>query len=115
MYISSNKGLQSIRTETTEGGTRHQNTVYAFPNPVAPDYSGPIAIKGLAKDAIVKITNLNGKLVFETQAFGGQAIWDGKSLEGKKVETGVYLVFSTGTASFNQPDSYVTKILFISD
>lgn len=115
MYISSNKGLQSIRTETTEGGTRHQNSVYAFPNPVTPDYSGPIAIKGLAKDAIVKITNLNGKLVYETQALGGQAIWDGRSLEGQKVETGVYLVFSTGTASFNQPDSYVTKILFISD
>jgi hypothetical protein len=115
MYISTNKGLQSIRTETTEGSRRHQNKVYAFPNPVSPDYNGPISIKGLARDAIVKITDLNGRLVYETQALGGQAIWNGNSLNSARAESGVYLVFSTGTASFDQPDNYVTKILFIAD
>ena len=115
MYISTNKGLQSLRTETTTGSRRHSNQVYAYPNPVTPEYAGPIAIKGLARDAIVKITDLQGRLVYETRALGGQAIWEGQSLDGAKAETGVYLVFSTGTNSFTQPDNYVTKILFVAE
>lgn len=49
---------------------------------------------------MVKIVDLNGKLVFQTRALGGQAIWDGKTYEGEKVATGIYLIFirdNTGT------------------
>ena len=113
MYVASNKGLQAIKTETTKGKNTHSSEVYAFQNPVDPDYRGPIAIKGLAENAIVKITDLSGKLVFETQAFGGQAIWNGNNISGQRASTGVYLVFSTGQSSFGDPDSYVSKILFI--
>jgi ligand-binding sensor domain-containing protein len=113
MYISTNKGMQSYRTQTL-GSTRiHARQVYAYPNPVRPEYNGPIAIKGLARDANVKITDLNGKLVFETTALGGQAIWDGKDYTGRKAQSGVYFVFSTGTASFDTPDSFVTKIMIV--
>ena len=113
MYISTNKGMQSYRTQTL-GSTRiHSNQVYAYPNPVRPDFSGPIAIKGLARDANVKITDLNGKLVFETTALGGQAIWDGTDYTGRRAQSGVYFVFSTGTASFDTPDSFVTKIMIV--
>ena len=113
MYIATNKGVQVIRTSTSLGSRTHSSQVYAFPNPVYPQYNGPIAIKGLANDAIVKITDLNGRLIFETQALGGQAIWDGNDLTGKKASTGVYLVFSTGSIGFGESDSYVTKILFV--
>ena len=41
----------------------------------------------------MKITDINGKLVFQTRALGGQAIWNGKTYEGKHVATGIYLVF----------------------
>ena len=113
LFILSNRGLQSMRTASTGARRTHSSNVYAFPNPVPPGYSDPIAIRGLARDADVKITDINGRIVFETQALGGQAIWPGQGLNGNRVTTGVYLVFSTGKTSFGDPDSFVSKILFV--
>lgn len=113
MYIGTVFGLQVYRTETLAARNTHSTTVYAFPNPVRPDYEGPIFIKGLARDADVKITDLNGKLVYETEALGGLASWDGRDYNGRRAVSGVYLVFSTGTQSFDTPDAFVTKILLI--
>lgn len=114
MWIGSFDGIQSVRTETLGSKKKsHASKVYAFPNPVRPEYEGPIAIKGLVRDANVKITDINGRLVFETTALGGQAIWNGKDYNGRKADTGVYLVFSSGGSSFDTPDSFVTKILFV--
>ena len=113
MFIGTESGIISYRTQTTDGGVLHSSNVYAFPNPVRPEYSGPIAIKGLANDANVKITDINGRLVHETEALGGQAIWDGMDYTGRKASTGVYLVFSSSNNSFEDPDSFVTKILFV--
>lgn len=113
MYIGTDYGVQLFRTETLGAQNVHNSTVYAFPNPVTPNYNGDIYIKGLARDANVKITDLNGKLVYETNALGGQAVWNGMDYNGKKATTGVYLVFSTGVQSFDTPDTYVTKIMIV--
>lgn len=114
VYIATNGGIMSVRTDAIDGGKLHSEEVYAWPNPVRPDYDGPIAIRGLARDAVVKITDVTGQILFETQALGGQAIWDGKDLKGQQAETGVYLVFSTaGSDGFNKPDALVTKILVV--
>ena len=111
-YIGTLKGLISYRSDATEGGATHTNDVLVFPNPVRPGYDGPIAIKGLARDATVKITDINGQLVFETEALGGQAIWNGRDYNGRKANTGVYLVFATSRNSSN-PDIAVAKILLM--
>jgi hypothetical protein len=113
MYISTLAGIQSIKTNATEGGVKNSLSAYAYPNPVRPEYSGPIAIKGLARDANVKITDVNGKLVYETTANGGQAIWNGQDYKGNKADTGVYLVFSTNEQSETIKDVLVTKILIV--
>jgi ligand-binding sensor domain-containing protein len=114
VYVATNGGIMSLRTDAITGGEVHSQNVYAFPNPVRPDYDGPIAIRGLARDAVVKITDIRGQVLYETRALGGQAIWDGKDLTGQDASTGVYLVFSTaGSDGFNKPDALVTKILVI--
>jgi hypothetical protein len=41
---------------------------------------------------VVKITELNGRLVYQTRALGGQAIWNGHNYKGDKAASGVYLV-----------------------
>jgi len=110
-YIGTTEGLISVRTEATGANSFHSN-VLVFPNPVRPDYEGPIAIKGLAEDATVKITDVSGQLVFETEALGGQAIWYGRDYNDRKVNTGVYLVFATSRNS-NDPQVEVTKILVV--
>lgn len=111
-YIGTAKGLQVLRTEATLGGLINSNNVLVFPNPVRPEFTGLIAIKGLAQDADVKITDVNGTLVYETTALGGQAIWDGTDYNGRRANTGVYLVFSTNDNNTN-PEAIVAKILFI--
>ena len=113
MIIATDKGLQSFRTASTSARAVHSSNVYAFPNPVRPEYRGTIAIKGLARDAEVIITDIDGQLVFETEALGGQATWDGRDVAGRDVATGVYLVFSSSSDTFLNPDTAVTKILVV--
>jgi hypothetical protein len=113
MFIVTRGGIQSVKTNTTGGGRSFSSNVYAYPNPVTPGYTGPIAIKGLMRDSNVKITDMNGRLVYETKALGGQAIWDGNDYNGVRASTGVYLVFSANENTSLSPDAVVTKILLV--
>ncbi|HZV69885.1 MAG TPA: two-component regulator propeller domain-containing protein [Saprospiraceae bacterium] len=114
VYIATVGGIMSVRTDAVTGEAIHSDNVYAWPNPVRPDYDGLIAIRGLARDAVVKITDIRGQVLYETKSLGGQAVWDGKDLNGQQASTGVYLVFSTAASDgFNKPDALVTKILVV--
>ena len=111
VFIGTDKGIISYRGTATWGAPEFVNEdVYAFPNPVEPDYDGPVAIKGLVRDADVKITDAAGKVVFATTAEGGQAIWDGNKINGGRAQSGVYLVFASNE---DGKETFVTKILFI--
>ena len=112
VYVGSSKGLQRLRTDASSANAFH-SSLEVFPNPIRPEYSGPIIIKGMAEDAIVKITDLSGALVFQTEALGGQAIWDGNNLNGQRVSTGVYLIFVSSVESFSKPSTESGKLLFI--
>lgn len=95
VYIRTSKGLVSYRGTATESTAfQSESTVKVFPNPVRPDFEGTIGIEGLVENAFVKITDIAGNLIYETQANGGTATWNGKTLTGKKAATGVYLIFS---------------------
>jgi len=109
VFFGTGIGIVSFKGTATKGDDSFSNA-YVYPNPVRETYSGPITITGLAKDVNVKITDISGQLVYETTAFGGQAIWDGKNFSGRRVNTGVYLVFCTD----EQGDkTKVLKLLFI--
>jgi ligand-binding sensor domain-containing protein len=111
VYISTQKGLLSYRADATTGKKlADKNAVYTFPNPVAPDYDGIISITNLPTDANVKITDINGLLVFETYALGGQASWNGKDYNGRKTQSGVYFVF---VVSDDGQQKLATKLLFL--
>lgn len=91
VYFATRKGTCSYRAEATAGGSNNEELL-VFPNPVPPGFAGTIAIRGVVNNAIVKITELDGKLVYQTRALGGQAIWDGRNYRGQRISTGVYLV-----------------------
>jgi hypothetical protein len=113
VWVGTDKGVISLRGEATVGGRINTRMPYAYPNPVRPDYDGPIAIYGLAKDANVKITDVSGKLVYEGQALGGQAVWDGRDYLGRRAASGVYLVFATSSESFENPDAVIAKVVIL--
>ncbi|HPG11335.1 MAG TPA: two-component regulator propeller domain-containing protein [Chitinophagaceae bacterium] len=109
VFFATAKGVCSFRSTATEGGETNEN-VLVFPNPVPPGYSGSIAIRGLTENAIVKITELDGRLVYQTKALGGQAIWDGRNYRGQKVSSGAYLVLVNNDG---RTERLATKIFFI--
>lgn len=110
VYFATNQGLMSYRGTATEGRVMKQDSVLAFPNPVPHDYSGNIAISGLAGNTLVKITDLNGRVVYQTWSKGGLAMWNGLDYTGHRPQTGVYLVFASNATAGEQ---LVTKIVFI--
>ena len=109
VYVGTDKGIMGYKGEATEPNTTFTE-VYAYPNPVRPEYQGKIAIKGLTQNADVKITDASGNLVASTTSFGGQAVWDGKTLSGERVATGVYYVF---LVTEDGSDKIATKLLFV--
>jgi len=92
VFFATENGMVSFRAgATTSDGFAGQ--VKIFPNPVTSQFSGLVGISGLGTDAIVKITDVNGKLISEFQANGGTAIWNVRDFRGKRPGTGIYLVF----------------------
>jgi sugar lactone lactonase YvrE len=110
VYIATENGMISYRGTAVAGGATNASEIRVFPNPVRENYSGMIAIKGLVRNARVKITDINGGLVYQTTAEGGQAVWNGKNFSGERVSTGVYMVLCTDTEG---AETLVEKILFI--
>jgi hypothetical protein len=109
VFIATTKGLVSFEGEAIEG-KKSLSGIYAYPNPVRPDYHGNIKITGLMSDCIVKITDLNGHLVCETTSLGGNAIWDGRNAWGQEVKSGIYLAYVTDEKGENVA---IVKIMII--
>ena len=109
VFFATEYGIVAYRGDAVSSGEDF-GKVYTFPNPVRPDYQGEITITGLIKDADVKITDVAGNLVYQTRTLGGQAVWNGRNRQGRRVATGVYLVFCTND---DGSKTHVTKIMFV--
>ncbi|MES2797995.1 MAG: T9SS type A sorting domain-containing protein [Bacteroidota bacterium] len=110
LFIYTDNGIVSYRTTATESTDIQEDSVLVFPNPVKPSYSGLIGISGLVNNALVKITDISGRLVFQTRANGGTATWDLNSQNGKRAESGIYYIFSSN--EFGK-ENLVTKLAVI--
>ncbi|MCP9236866.1 hypothetical protein [Lewinella sp. JB7] len=115
VYFGTELGVISYRSNATLAAPSFAPELVVFPNPVEPGYAGQIAIQGLMRDARVKITDLSGKLVEEGTAIGGQFTWAGTDYNGRRVTTGVYLIFasSNGQFSLENEQHAVGKIVFL--
>lgn len=110
VFFATAKGISSFRGTATNAGET-KNNVLVFPNPVPPSYNGNIGIKGVPENSIVKITETNGRLVYQTRSLGGQAVWNGKDYKGRQASSGIYLVLAEDE---NKQEKVVAKIVFIS-
>lgn len=109
VFFGTEKGVISYRSTATAGSGNFKQ-VYVFPNPVKPDYSGPITVTGLVSKVNLKITDITGNIVYETTSLGGQAIWDGRDFSGNRVHSGVYLIFITNE---DGSKTHIAKLLFL--
>ena len=111
LFIITDKGLVSYRTDATYEDPEYENVI-VFPNPARPDFDGPITIQGIRYNSDVKITDVAGNLVYSTTSNGGTATWNGKTLNGEPVGTGVYLIW---TAANEGKGKKVGKVLVVND
>lgn len=111
VFIGTDKGLCSYMSDaSTTNSEMTKDNVWAYPNPVKPDYTGLITITGLSFDADIKIVTTNGILVNQGRSNGGTYTWNGKDQKGKKVASGIYMV---ETATSDGSKGIVCKIAII--
>ena len=111
IFFLSDNGLCSYQSNAVEPNKEMtKENVWAYPNPVTPDYTGLVTITGLAYDADVKITTSNGAIVAEGRSNGGMFNWDCCNKQGKRVASGIYMVI---TATSDGKKGTVAKIAVI--
>lgn len=111
VFFASMNGLCSYITDAISPSSEMtKQNVWAYPNPVTPDYTGLVTIVGLTSDADVKILTTSGGLVAEGRSQGGMFTWDCKDKQGRRVASGVYFV---ATATSDGKRGTVCKIAVI--
>lgn len=86
--------------------------IYAYPNPVKPEYTGLITITGLMDNSLIKIADSAGNVFYSSRSEGGMVTWDGCNSAGERVKSGVYFVYVSQNEN-EQSSGAVTKIMII--
>lgn len=112
--ISSEAGLCELNFDDAANQVTSSD-VYAYPNPVRPEYLGYVTVTGLEDGSIVKIADAAGNVVREIgPAANGKVQWDVCNARLDRVASGVYFVLASSGVeggSFNE----VTKILVVNN
>ena len=109
VFIATAKGMVSFKGTSTKPNENLQD-VYVYPNPVRPGFEGTVKISGLTSKANVKVTDIEGNLVYEEISEGGTIEWDTTAFGKYKVASGVYMIFiSTDDAL----DTTVKKVMIV--
>jgi hypothetical protein len=109
VFFATDRGLVSYKASATEGND-NLNEVFVYPNPVRPGYTGTVKISGLMDRVNLKITDIEGNLVFETTSQGGTVEWDTTAFGKYKVASGIYMVF---VVSNDGVETKVKKIMIV--
>ena len=89
VFIGTGSGLVSYMSDAVEP-EEDFSSLYAYPNPVYPNYKGSVVIKGLMADTEVRIVDAAGNLVKKLVGNGGEVVWDMTNAQGQRVASGVY-------------------------
>lgn len=111
VFIGTKKGTLVYESDATPAQSDYSD-VYAYPNPVRPEYSGYITVAGLMDNSLVKIADSMGNVVYSGRSTGGMFVWNGLNSDGSRVNTGVYYVFASQNEN-DKSSGCVTKILVV--
>jgi len=109
IFFATDRGMVSFQGTATKPAD-NLNAVYVYPNPVRPEFVGTVKIAGLISKANIKITDIEGNLVYETTSEGGSVEWDTKAFGKYKVASGVYMIF---IAAEDASETAVRKVMII--
>lgn len=109
VFFATDRGLVSFKGTSTRPADSLDN-VYVYPNPVRPNFDGTVKVAGLISKANIKITDIEGNLVYETTSEGGTIEWDTTAFGKHKVASGVYMIF---IAADDASETAVKKVMII--
>jgi len=109
VFFATTAGLVSFKGTATKGSD-DLSQVYVYPNPVRPEFYGTVKIANLINKANVKITDIEGNLVYEATAEGGTLEWDTKAFGKYRVASGVYMIF---ISSEDGLETKVKKVMIV--
>jgi len=92
VYIATDNGFAEYISVGDASAINFDN-VYAFPNPVEPDFTGMVKIVNLMENSYITITDRNGQVVEQIGPVIGSALWDICGEDGERVPTGVYNIY----------------------
>jgi len=119
VYFATNKGIVAYNSNVAPFG-EVLSDVYAYPNPALKNHE-TVTIDGrngthLPKGTNVKILDVAGNLVYESNVVegqelqGGKVVWGKKNLAGNKVASGIYIVLLSNE---DASETAVTKIAIV--
>ncbi len=91
LYIATEGGICAYQTDAQPSAS-DWNSLYCYPNPVRPEFSGNLTICGLQDECTVVITDINNHAIFKGTAQCGVMTWDLCGNGGKRVKPGIYLI-----------------------
>lgn len=109
IFFATDRGMVSFQGIATKPAD-NLDAVYVYPNPVRPEFVGTVKIAGLISKANIKITDIEGNLVYETTSEGGTVEWDTKAFGKYNVASGVYMIF---IAAQDASETAVKKVMII--
>ncbi|MDE7154619.1 MAG: hypothetical protein K2O00_09310 [Muribaculaceae bacterium] len=111
VYIGTDEGIYEYQSDSAPAEPDY-SSVLAYPNPVRPDFTGYITVKGLMDNSLIKITDSAGNIVSQGKSEGGMYTWDGCNFNGERVRTGVYFVYASQSGDAGN-SAVVTKIMIV--
>jgi hypothetical protein len=119
VYFATNKGIVVYNSKVAPFGDVIPD-IYAYPNPALKNHE-TVTIDGrngthLPKGTNVKIIDVAGNLVYETNVVegqelqGGKVVWNKKNLAGTNVASGIYIVLLSND---DATETAVTKIAIV--
>ncbi|MCM1484352.1 MAG: hypothetical protein NC043_08435 [Muribaculaceae bacterium] len=112
VYVGTRSGMFVYGGDTSAPAEDYSD-IYAYPNPVRPEYSGSIYVKGLVDNSLVKIADASGNVLSQGRAEGGMYIWDGCDMGGVRVRSGVYYIYASAADDSGSSQGAVAKVMVI--
>ena len=110
VYVTTPTGVYEYFSDSSPAEPTYDN-IYAYPNPVRPEYTGNVTIMGLMDNSLVKIADASGNVIRQLKSTGGMVTWDCCDQQGERAKTGVYFVLCS--QANGSGEAVVTKIAVI--
>jgi len=110
VYITTPEGLYEYFSDSSPAMSDYSN-IYAYPNPVRPEYTGNVTITGLMDNSLIKIADAGGNVIKQLKSTGGMTTWDCCDQNGDRVPTGIYFVIASQANGGSE--AVVSKIAII--